>query len=253
MRGFHPPLPLNAGGILCRGRAPRKEPRATVIAVLSHGFWLGCPKTTPARRRLREAGEGGAILLSAHRALQCRSLAIELALLGLHQAWISPRAPTVVFRRRRTKGVATLTARPWRMAARIVIPVLVVGMIVKWLAESSFAGFARRPAARQTTLCNYPAAERGDFGVVRPRRFPGPECRARGAAHAARGRLRLEIDLNTDRAWVARALRPRVPPWDASSPKWTSRLSSRERALVVSGCLTPVIFALDHFVPSWIF
>jgi len=137
VRGFHPPLPLNAGGILCRGRAPRKEPRATVIAVLSHGFWLGCPKTTPARRRLREAGEGGAILLSAHRALQCRSLAIELALLGLHQAWISPRAPTVVFRRRRTKGVATLTARPWRMAARIVIPVLVVGMIVKWLAESA--------------------------------------------------------------------------------------------------------------------
>jgi hypothetical protein len=109
------------------------------------------------------------------------------------------------------------------------------------------------PASRQTTLCNYPAAERGDFGVVRPRRFLGPECRARGAAQAARGRLRLEIDLNTDRAWVARALRPRVSPWDASSPKWTSRLSSRERALVVSGCLTPVIFALDHFVPSWIF
>jgi hypothetical protein len=147
-------------------------------------------------------------------------------------------------------SAAILRCRPQRCAGSVRCS----GSCARqWLAESSFAGFARRPAPRQTTLCNYPAAERGDFGVVRPRRFPGPECRARGAAQAARGRLRLEIDLNTDRAWVARALRPRVPPWDAGSPKWISRLSSRERALVVSGCLTPVIFALDHFVPNWIF
>jgi hypothetical protein len=90
-----------------------------------------------------------------------------------------------------------------------------------------------------------------------PRRFPDQsavpdELRRRFAAGDG-----LEIDLNTDRAWVARTLRPEGFPVGRLFAEVDIPDSRDEIALtlvlVVNGCMTLAIFALDYFVLSRIF
>src|SRR5271169_3701702 len=75
-----------------------------------------------------------------------QSLAFVLALLSLHQAWISLRAPTVVFRRRRecrrTKPVATLMVQWRHIAARVAMPLLVTGLLAIRTSELQLWQFA---------------------------------------------------------------------------------------------------------------